>query len=80
LQSYEITPTAFVVWLPSLYQRKNKARARSSIVKTVGSSLEEAISETHLRVGKAQEQSTELPDQENLGPYNSIIARSSNEN
>ena len=59
----------------------NEARsvlAGSSIVKTAGGSLREAISEKHLRVGKDRGQSTELPNWD-LGPYEGILARGSNE-
>jgi hypothetical protein len=44
----------------------------SLIVKKVGSGLEEAISETHLHVGKARELSMELLDQD-LGPCKASI-------
>jgi hypothetical protein len=52
---------------------------QSSIVKMVGSSPGEAIAETHLCMGKARGWlSTELPDRE-LGYYQDILARGSNE-
>jgi len=50
---------------------------RSSIVKTTRSDLGEAISETHLRVGKARGLFAELPDQD-FGSCEDIIARGSN--
>jgi hypothetical protein len=40
--------------------------------------LGEAISETHLRMGKTRELSTELLDQE-LSPYDSFLVRGCNE-
>ena len=69
----------FLVW-PSPCTGENETHgdlAGSSIVKMVGSGLGEAILKTHLRVGKVQELSTELPDQK-LGPCEGILARGSN--
>ena len=69
----------FVVW-PPLCIRGDEARgglARSSIVKTARSDLGEAISETHLRAGKARALFAELPDRD-FGPCEDIIARGSN--
>ena len=65
-----------MLW-PPLCIDGNKARGglvRSSIVKMAGSSPGEAISETHLSMGKARGISTELPNQE-LGPCEGILTR-----
>ena len=70
----------FVVWSPPC-TRGNKAHgilAGSSIVKTAGSGPREAISETHLHVGKARGLSAELPDWK-IGPCEGILVRGSNE-
>ena len=52
--------------------------AGSSIVKTAGSGLEEAISETHLLVGNAMGLSIELPNWEFVS-CDGIIAMGSHE-
>ena len=83
LKSCEITPTAFVVWLPPC-TGGNKARgilAGSLIVKTAGS-IRKRLAEWHvgdpLARGEGPRLSTELPDQE-LGPCEGFLARGSNE-
>ena len=82
LKSCEITPTAFVVWLPPC-TRGNKARdisAGSLIVKTAGS-IWERLAERHvgdpLACGEGPRLSTELPDRE-LGPCEGFLVRGSN--
>ena len=83
LKSYEITPTAFVVWLPPC-TGGNRARgisAGSLIVKTAGS-IWERLTGRHigdpLARGEGPRLSTELPDRE-LGPCEGFLARGSNE-
>ena len=83
LESCEITPIAFVVWLPPC-TGGNKARgvlAGSLIVKTAGS-IRERLAERHvgdpLACGEGPGLSMELPDRE-LGLCERFLARGSNE-
>ena len=83
LKSCEVTPTAFVVWLPPC-TGGNKARgilARSLIVKTAGS-IQERLAGRHvgdpLARGEGPRLSIELPDRE-LSSCEGFLARGSNE-